>query len=504
MKTMKRALALVLALSMVLALGLTTVLAAGETAGVNNDSGKITIDNAVVGQTYTIYQILKLESYDEEAKAYSYKATTAWESFINGTGIKDTYVTVDSQGYVTWIDGADVATFANLAQAHAKTNNISNQGSMVAAAAGDEKATTVTFDNLNLGYYLVYSDLGALCSLDTTTPNVTIQEKNSKPTAGKEVQENSTNNWGATNDAGIGDTVKFRTTIKVVDGNPKDYVLHDKMSAGLTFSEEDARNLTVAIGNRTLVAGTDYTLVTTGLDGDCTFEVRFAENILKPNDVVTVSYSATVNSNAVIASTGNPNEIKLSYKNTDKTTGETTPSKTYTYVWKIDVLKYTMRDRTETALKDAEFVLYRKDGDRTYYAKVDAENKITGWTENQSEASKFTTPDNGKFTITGLDSGTYYLEETKAPAGYNILKDPIEIQIQGTVNSSTNVGTATVRYGDNLENTANPDIKILNNTGAELPSTGGIGTTVFYVLGGLLVVCAGVLLITKRRMNKNA
>ena len=230
----------------------------------------------------------------------------------------------------------------------------------------------------------------------------------------------------------------------------------------------------------------------------------FAENILKPNDVVTVSYSATVNSNAVIAGTGNPNEIKLSYKNTDNTTGETTPSKTYTYVWKIDVFKYTMRDSTETALKDAEFVLYRKDGDKTYYAKVDAENKITGWTENQAEASKFTTPDNGKFTITGLDSGTYYLEETKAPAGYNILKDPIEIQIQGTVDSSTNVGTATVKYGDKLENTANPDIKILNNTGAELPSTGGIGTTVFYVLGGLLVVCAGVLLITKRRMNKNA
>ena len=152
-----------------------------------------------------------------------------------------------------------------------------------------------------------------------------------------------------------------------------------------------------------------------------------------------------------------------------------------------------MRDSTETALKDAEFVLYRKDGDKTYYAKVDAENKITGWTENQAEASKFTTPDNGKFTITGLDSGTYYLEETKAPAGYNILKDPIEIQIQGTVDSSTNVGTATVKYGDKLENTANPDIKILNNTGAELPSTGGIGTTVFYVLGGLLVVCAGVL-----------
>ena len=276
------------------------------------------------------------------------------------------------------------------------------------------------------------------------------------------------------------------------------------MSAGLTFSEENAKNLTVAIGNRTLVAGTDYTLVTTGLDDDCTFEVRFTENILKPNDVVTVSYSATVNSNAVIAGTGNPNEIKISYKNTDNTTGETTPSKTYTYVWKIDVFKYTMRDSTETALKDAEFVLYRKDGDKTYYAKVDAENKITGWTENQAEASKFTTPNNGKFTITGLDSGTYYLEETKAPAGYNILKDPIEIQIQGTVDSSTNVGTATVKYGDKLENTANPDIKILNNAGAELPSTGGIGTTVFYVLGGLLVVCAGVLLITKRRMNKNA
>lgn len=492
MKTVKRALALVLALTMLLAMS-ATVFAA-------DDTGSITINNAVVGQPYTIYEILYLESYNatEGQEAYSYKATDAWKNFINSDDIKGTYVTVDSQGYVTWKDGADVAKFAELAKEYATNNSIQNQGLSKATSA------EVKFENLNLGYYLVYSDLGALCSLDTTNPNVTIQEKNSKPTAEKEVQENSTNNWGATNDAGIGGTVNFRTTIKVVDGNPKDYVLHDKMSAGLTFSEENAKNLTVAIGNRTLVAGTDYTLVTTGLDDDCTFEVRFTENILKPNDVVTVSYSATVNSNAVIAGTGNPNEIKISYKNTDNTTGETTPSKTYTYVWKIDVFKYTMRDSTETALKDAEFVLYRKDGDKTYYAKVDAENKITGWTENQAEASKFTTPNNGKFTITGLDSGTYYLEETKAPAGYNILKDPIEIQIQGTVDSSTNVGTATVKYGDKLENTANPDIKILNNAGAELPSTGGIGTTIFYVLGGLLVVCAGVLLITKRRMNKNA
>ena len=144
------------------------------------ETGSITINDAVVGQTYTIYQILDLESYNASANAYAYKATTAWNTFINSDAIKGTYVEVDAQGYVTWKTGADAAAFAKAAQKYAKDNSITNQGSVTAT-------TTVNFSGLDLGYYLVDTTLGTLCSLDTTNPNVTMEEKNEVPTNVKTV-----------------------------------------------------------------------------------------------------------------------------------------------------------------------------------------------------------------------------------------------------------------------------------------------------------------------------
>lgn len=483
MKTVKRALALLLALTMLLAMGAVTALAI--------DGGSITISNAVTDQTYTIYEILYLESYNATAGAYSYKATSAWDTFVKSAAIKDVYLSIDGQGYVTWKadknTAADYAAFAKLAQKYAADNNISNQGSQKATS------TTVTFTNLELGYYLVDSSLGTLCSLNTTKPNVTIKEKNAAPTTDKQVQENSTGSWDKTNDADIGDTVNFKTTINVFDGSPKNYVLHDTMSEGLTFQPDSVK---VSVNDKEITSG--YTLVTAPKDG-CTFEINFADGTLNPNDVVTVTYSAVLNDKAVIAGKGNPNQTHLSYTDTNGATKETKPSETRTYTWEIDVFKYTMKDEKETPLAGAEFVLYKEVNGEKQYAQA-AAGKLTGWTNNKTAATTFKTPANGTFTISGLDSGVYYLEETTAPAGYNILKDPIRIEITYSIDAGTNVGTATVKYGDNSTGT----IKVENNSGAELPSTGGVGTTIFYVLGGLLVVCAGVLLITKRRMNKEA
>lgn len=477
MKRTKRIASVLLALVMALSL-ITTAFAAGET-------GSITIDNAVVGQTYTIYQILDLESYNKDSGAYAYKATAAWRDFINGADVKSVYVNVDAQGYVTWVKDADVAAFAKLAQKYAADHNIANQGTKTA------DSTTVEFTNLDLGYYLVDSTLGTICSLDTTNPSVTIKEKNSKPTVDKQVQENSNSNWGDTNDANIGDTVNFKTTINVVDGQPKNYVLHDKMSNGLTF---DAGSVEVKIGDRTLTLGSDYTLIANPKDG-CTFEIEFKENVLKPNDVVIVTYSATLNDKAVIAGEGNPNETHLTYGDNSHTEKDTTR----TYTWQMDVLKYTMKDNKETPLAGAKFVLYKTVDGKTLYARADENNKITGWTENEGDATVFETPDNGQFSIIGLDAGTYYLKEIEAPAGYNMLKDPIEVVITATVDGTTNTRTATVTYNK----TSTGTVKVENKTGAELPSTGGIGTTIFYVVGGLLVVAAGVLLVTRKRMSKS-
>lgn len=209
--------------------------------------------------------------------------------------------------------------------------------------------------------------------------------------------------------------------------------------------------------------------------------------------MVIVTYSATLNEKAVIAGEGNPNETWLVYGDNNHTEKDTTR----TYTWQMDVLKYTMKDNKETPLAGAKFVLYKTVDGKNLYALADGNNKITGWTENESEATMFETPNNGRFSIIGLDAGTYYLKEIEAPAGYNMLKDPIEVVITATVDGATNTGTATVTPA------VDGTVKVENKTGAELPSTGGIGTTIFYVVGGLLVVAAGVLLVTRKRMSKS-
>ena len=477
---MKKFVSVLLALAMTLALSV-SALAAGE--------GSITIDNAVVDKTYTIYRIFDLNSHSDDYKAINYKVSAKWSAFFEkgADGLK--YVDIDNQGYVTWKKDASAPEFAAAAIAFAEAKGIANDGQKKAAG------NTLTFTGLDLGYYLVKSDLGALCSLDTTMPNVTIKEKNGAPTVDKKVQEGE--NWGKTNDANIGDTVNFETTINVIDGQPKNYVLHDKMSTGLTFKTD---SVVVKVGEKTLAAGTDYTLVTTGLTDGCTFEIRFTDNttadgvtasVLKPNDVVTVSYSATLNDQAVIAGTGNPNETKLTYGENKETAWDTTR----TYTWQVDVFKYTMNDKNKVALKDAEFVLYRGTGNNKEYVIV-TDGKVSGWTADKTKATVFKTPENGEFSIVGLDAGTYYLEETKAPAGYNMLKDPIEIVITATIDNN-NAGTATITYNK----TSTGTVEVLNQTGTELPSTGGIGTTIFYVLGGVLMAGAFVMLVVRKRMR---
>lgn len=204
MKRTKKLASLLLALVMVFAVAV-TVLAEG--------SGSITVDNAVVDQTYTIYEILRLESYNADTNAYSYKATGAWEEFINGDGIKGIYVDVNAQGYVTWHDGADASAFAKAAQVYAGAHSITNQGSKTATS------TTVKFESLELGYYLMDSTLGTLCALDTTTPDVIIKEKNEVPSNEKTVEEDSSKNYGSVNDADIGQTVNFISTVTLPAGS---------------------------------------------------------------------------------------------------------------------------------------------------------------------------------------------------------------------------------------------------------------------------------------------
>lgn len=230
MKHTTRILAMLLALVLCLGLSVTAFAAEGTT-------GSITINSAVDGQTYTIYRILELESYNatEGQEAYSYKAASdAWSTFINSDAIKNHYVKVDDQGYVTWVTGAEPADFAKLALAYAQNpaNNITPAANETTTATG----TTVTFNALPLGYYLVDSTVGTLCALHTTKPSMTVNDKHETPAIDKLVKENSTGNFGKVNDADIGDTVDFQVTIDAKTG-AQNYVFHDTMSAGLTFNK---------------------------------------------------------------------------------------------------------------------------------------------------------------------------------------------------------------------------------------------------------------------------
>ena len=471
-------------------LALAMVLGIAATAFAEGETGSITIYDAAVGQTYTIYQILDLESYNNKAGAYAYKATTAWNTFINSVAIKGIYVEVDAQGYVTWKGNADAAAFAKLAQKYAKDNSIANQGSVTATT------TTVSFNGLDLGYYLVDTTLGTLCSLDTTNPNVVMEEKNEVPTNVKTVEEDSTGNYGEKNDADIGQTVNFKSIITAQPG-AENYVFHDKMSEGLTYNG-DAKIYTDEAMTQEL-ATAYYTVNDTPDDSD-TFDITFEQDYLNTITAATklyVKYSATLNENAKVGLEGNLNASKLSYGEINKETGKpgstTPPSETKTYTWDVDVFKYTMNGETEKALAGATFTLRKNADGSNPIALVSEGNNVyrVAKTNETVTVTEITTDATGKFTIKGLDADTYYLTETAAPAGYNKLAAPVTIVIgeNGVVNGTTEAPQGV------------DEVKVLNQSGTELPSTGGIGTTIFYIVGGVLVVGAVVLLVTKKRMN---
>ena len=496
-KAMKKLMAALLAVAMVCAMAIPAFAAGG--AGATTGEGKITINNAVIGHTYKIYRILNLQ-YNDTAKSFRYEKNDKWGAFVED---QTTYLSVDSKtGVVTWAnsDNADNGT-AIKALAVAAGQYVKDKEDAGLTADDFKKATssTVTFDNLPLGWYLVVSDLtnDAICSIDTTAKEVTIKEKNGVPTVTKEV-EYASGSWGQGNDGNVGDTVNFQTTINVTDGDPTNYVLHDQMSKGLTFKEN---SIAVKV-NDTLI--TNYTVEYTNTD-KCTFEISFPNGTLHTNDTVVVTYSATINNDAVVGTTGNENETWLKYGDN----GETTHGKTKTYTWSFNIFKYfTDSNNDMQYLADVEFVLYRKDNtaNKTEYAQFNSNNKLTGWTEAENEATKLKTNATSTVAVEGLDAGTYFLKEITTPGGFNGLTSDVEVKITSSCNILTGATYAVEYKMVNEEGFTDTDeqekvVPIENKRGTTLPSTGGIGTTIFYVVGGGLMVAAAILLITKKRME---
>lgn len=491
MKVIKKIAAIMFALVMVISMGANVSAVTNSGSQEDNNVGSITIRNPINGHDYKLYRILELASYsyeddNKENGNYSYQLREGpWTKFINETAVPNGYVKVEN-GYVQKganSTDADYAEFAKLAIQYAKTNNIEADYTSL-----NTSTEPVTITGMKLGFYAVDSSVGALCGLTTADSTVTIDEKNEEPTVTKEVKYHN-GTYGASTNAAIGDTVNFKITITAKKG-AENYVLHDEMDKGLTLTKETIK----VLKNGTALATDNYDITYNDkLSADCSncsFHISFTDTNLQENDQIIVEYEATLNKDAVIGhGQGNQNKAKLTYGDNKSTVKDETWTSTYS----LPVFKYTKDGETENGLASAEFEL-TKDNQKVLFVKkaTDGDYDVyrVATAEDTDKLDKIITSSTGKFKIEGL-FGTYELKEIKAPKGYNKLTEAKKIEIgEG--------GSVKI---DNQDSYNIGDVKVLNQSGTILPSTGGMGTTVFYIAGALLVLISGVVLIAKKRTD---
>ena len=534
MKHTRKLASLLLALVMVFALA-TTAFAATVTV----PSGGILEDH-----TFTAYQIF---SGREENGVLS---DVKW-----GSGIEPTAFLQDLKDDTTYgslfancTDGAAVAkvlsennTNTALANAVAKLAYANKTGTGTALTSGE--------NTLADGYYLVVDtteNVGEGGAYNTAllqvVGDINITVKTDAPTVEKKVYEDDKydqnggygTGYNDVADYNIGDAVSFHLIGSVPDMSRYDtykYIFHDTLSAGLTLNENSIK-VYVASDK----AGTDKAEIgswTKAVDGQ-SFTVSFADlktvSGVSQGKYIIVEYTATLNQDAEVGQPGNPNEVYLEYSNkpdqsgsgdTDNT-GNTPGDKAIVFTYELDTIKVDGQNNNEK-LAGAEFVLLNSE--KTKVAKVE-NNKLTEWINvpaagdngniSWPEGTKLTSDADGLFKVIGLDDGTYYLRETKAPTGYNLRSTDIEVTITATTTNGQNwtdgqassaltelAVTADGEAGNGNTSTGIAGITVANNKGSTLPETGGMGTTIFYVLGSVLVLAAVVLLVTKKRMSTN-
>ena len=474
---------------------------------------------------------------------------------------KNIFADADTAAEVAAVLAVKKHDTAAIRSAFAECATASKSGNPVASSTEDDQPYTIVIPAEKAGYYLIHdvaSELEGEADKDVSdyilqvVGDVKVEHKGSIPTMDKSVSET-----GATYHdyihSGINETHYYRIVAEL----PDDYRLYDeyylefsdKMSEGLTFDEivvvkalirssgaevvidEDCYEVAVADitgGGTHLTVVIDDTKTITADDAIADSTTGNAI-VLSSADAIEVIYTAHLNSSAVADGNGIPNVATIIYSNDPNTNGkgESSPDETNVYPVNLKIVKVDGKDTT-TELAGAEFVLARSHstGTETHheYAVVDSNGKISQWVHHyaaddcaagahddldEALGSVLTTDADGAIRVEGLDPGRYDLIEIKAPDGYNPLAENVEIAVSITVNENTDKissMTGNTNQGDIRFNadTATVTVTITNFKGDVLPSTGGMGTTVFYLVGGLMAATAVVLLVTKKRMNDEA
>lgn len=533
MKHMKKLASLLLALTLVFALASTAMAATVTvpTTGILKD------------HTFTAYQVF---SGREENNVLS---DVQWGSGINSNAFLSA-LKADTTYSNLFTDCSDAQGVATVLSTHNTNIALANQVAKLAYAnkTGNGTALTSGTNNLADGYYLVVDTTGNVgeggaynTALLQVVGDINIAVKTDAPTVEKKVLEddkyNQNDGYGTgyndVADYNIGDAVPFHLIGKVPDMSRYDtykYIFHDTLSNGLTAPEKNSVKVYLSSDKTRDGGDTDITsnfnVTVSGHTITVSTENLKAVNGIATNQYIIVEYSAVLNQDAQIGLHGNPNTVYLEYSNNpnEDGTGRTPEDKAIVFTYELDTTKVDGQDNTKK-LKDAKFVLLNSDS--TKVAKM-TNGKFDGWqdlptagTDDKIAAGAWnadtvltSAETTGLFSVTGLDAGTYKLREIVAPAGYNLLSQDITVVITATTTNGQNWtnGNATSAL-TGLEVTADgvagtvdaangtANITVANNKGSTLPETGGMGTTIFYVLGSILAVGAIVLLVTKKRMN---
>ena len=526
---MKKVFAAAAAIATVFGLAATTV-ATANAAGDNATLTVSTKDAKFAGKTVNAYKMFSA-TVSSDGGAVSHTLNDAWKPFFKNsvglTDVTDANVNDKANDYVSKLKDSALTAFAAKASnwAQTKTNNITADATAtVSKNAATDGKYTATFTGLDYGYYVVAVPGATLANtsgqyatlVSVGRANVTADIKGDLPTVDKKVQVGSTGK--DVTDAKIGDTLTFTLTSTIPDMsayNTYTFNFKDTLSKGLTFGQVEF--VKVEGVTDPLTVGTDYT-VTTPTASDNTLAVAMkdfkAKQQANAGKKITVTYTATLNENAVVGGHGNTNSATIQYSNNPSTngTGESEPSKVRVFTYGFTVDKYTGKnyDDTATRLAGAEFTLAHKGGTAISFVKVAdsaTQNAVyrVAKADEAGATTTITTPANGKVEFRGLENGEYTLTETKAPAGYNKLASAIGVKVHGQNNGTdTTHATVTITYnndnnGSNYDQTAsNGVIPVQNKSGVTLPGTGGMGTIAFTVIG-VLVIALGVAWTLKRK-----